>query len=163
VWRSIKAKGMAEAMRDSDRGDAVHKRVLDRGIRHPRSNRLRRIPRQCPRYKESARRKSDVQESQWLLKLHTFGLLRNSFRSSQWPTNRKLNVRRSVGPYDFPRCQRHTNRSARQYRYRGETPKRFRAELTAPFGPRECLIRETVEPAISLDPRSCGSQGWRGQ
>ena len=54
-------------------------------------------------------RKSDVQESQWLLKLHTFGLLRNSFRSSQWPTNRKLNVRRSVGPYDFPRCQRHTN------------------------------------------------------
>ena len=25
-------------------------------------------------------RKSDVQESQWLLKLHTYGLLRNSFR-----------------------------------------------------------------------------------
>jgi len=28
-------------------------------------------------------RKSDVQESQWLMKLHTFGLLRNSFRPSQ--------------------------------------------------------------------------------
>jgi transposase len=28
-------------------------------------------------------RKSDVQESQWLLKLHTYGLLRNSFRPSQ--------------------------------------------------------------------------------
>src|ERR1700732_2184682 len=28
-------------------------------------------------------RKSDVQESQWLMKLHTYGLLRNSFRSSQ--------------------------------------------------------------------------------
>src|ERR1700756_3957593 len=28
-------------------------------------------------------RKSDVQESQWLMKLHTFGLLRNSFRTSQ--------------------------------------------------------------------------------
>jgi hypothetical protein len=25
-------------------------------------------------------KKSDVQESQWLLKLHTYGLLRNSFR-----------------------------------------------------------------------------------
>jgi transposase len=25
-------------------------------------------------------RKTDVQESQWLLKLHTYGLLRNSFR-----------------------------------------------------------------------------------
>src|SRR6202040_1270016 len=28
-------------------------------------------------------RKSDVQESQWLMKLHTYGLLRNSFRLSQ--------------------------------------------------------------------------------
>src|ERR1700680_1599146 len=27
--------------------------------------------------------KSDVQESQWLMKLHTYGLLRNSFRPSQ--------------------------------------------------------------------------------
>src|SRR2546429_8557870 len=27
-------------------------------------------------------RKSDVQESQWLMKLHTYGLLRNSFRQS---------------------------------------------------------------------------------
>src|SRR5499425_1576494 len=28
-------------------------------------------------------RKSDVQESQWLMKLHTYGLLRNSFRPTQ--------------------------------------------------------------------------------
>jgi transposase len=28
-------------------------------------------------------RKSDVQESQWLMKLHTYGLLRNSFWPSQ--------------------------------------------------------------------------------
>ena len=28
-------------------------------------------------------RKSDVQESQWLMKLHTYGLLRNSFRPCQ--------------------------------------------------------------------------------
>src|SRR5258708_13682672 len=28
-------------------------------------------------------RKTDVQESQWLMKLHTYGLFRNSFRPSQ--------------------------------------------------------------------------------
>src|SRR6201982_294334 len=28
-------------------------------------------------------RKSDIQESQWLMKLHTYGLLRNSFRPPQ--------------------------------------------------------------------------------
>ena len=28
-------------------------------------------------------RKTDVQESQWLMKLHTYGLLRNSFRPPQ--------------------------------------------------------------------------------
>ena len=28
-------------------------------------------------------RKTDVQESQWQMKLHTYGLLRNSFRPSQ--------------------------------------------------------------------------------
>jgi transposase len=33
--------------------------------------------------KNLAGRKSDVQESQWLMKLHTYGLLRNSFRPSQ--------------------------------------------------------------------------------
>jgi hypothetical protein len=30
-------------------------------------------------------RKTDVQESQWLMKLHTYGLLRNSFRPCQEP------------------------------------------------------------------------------
>jgi len=34
-------------------------------------------------------RKTDVQESQWLMKLHTYGLLRNSFR----PTEEIRNVR----------------------------------------------------------------------
>jgi hypothetical protein len=28
-------------------------------------------------------RKTDVQQSQWLMKLHTYGLLRNSFRPAQ--------------------------------------------------------------------------------
>ena len=36
-------------------------------------------------------RKSDVQESQWLMKLHTYGLLRNSFRPAQ-------EIRRGCGP-----------------------------------------------------------------
>jgi len=34
---------------------------------------------QCTAHEEPARRNSDVQESQWLLKLHTYGLLNNSF------------------------------------------------------------------------------------
>ena len=39
-------------------------------------------------------RKSDVQESQWLMKLHTYGLLRNSFRPSQEirPTRLRLTI-----------------------------------------------------------------------
>jgi transposase len=34
-------------------------------------------------YEPEPGRKSDVQESQWLMKLHTYGLLRNSFRPVQ--------------------------------------------------------------------------------
>jgi transposase len=49
-------------------------------------------------------RKSDVQESQWLMKLHTYGLLRNSFRPTEairhvrtiWRL-RKRNVERAAG------------------------------------------------------------------
>ena len=61
------------------RGDAVHGRLLDslyeileaRGLEVFLVN---------PRHtKNLPGRKSDVQESQWLLKLHTYGLLRNSF------------------------------------------------------------------------------------
>jgi transposase len=33
--------------------------------------------------KNLPRKKSDVQESQWLMKLHTYGLLRSSFRPAQ--------------------------------------------------------------------------------
>jgi transposase len=38
------------------------------------------MPDECGDTKNLPGRKSDVQESQWLLKLHTYGLLRNSFR-----------------------------------------------------------------------------------
>ena len=74
---------MAEAMWDSDRGDAVHGRVLDRGIRHPGRGRLEVYLVNARDTKNLPGRKSDVQESQWLMKLHTYGLLRNSFRPSQ--------------------------------------------------------------------------------
>src|SRR2546428_2419590 len=37
----------------------------------------------APETKNLPRRHSDVAESQWLMKLHTYGLLRNSFRPSQ--------------------------------------------------------------------------------
>ncbi len=37
----------------------------------------------APETKNLPGRKSDVQESQWLMKLHTYGLLRNPFRPSQ--------------------------------------------------------------------------------
>jgi hypothetical protein len=37
--------------------------------------------------------KSDVQESQWLMKLHTYGLLRNSFRLCLSKTSKRLKGR----------------------------------------------------------------------
>src|SRR5260370_42607790 len=45
---------MAEAMRDSDRCDAVHGRVLDRGIRHSRSGGFGSVPGECAGDEESA-------------------------------------------------------------------------------------------------------------
>lgn len=54
-------------------------------------------------------RKSDVQESQWLMKLHTYGLLRNSFRPSQ-----EIRTMRTYGMTwcaarggTFSECRRH--------------------------------------------------------
>jgi transposase len=53
-------------------------------------------------------RKSGVQESQWLMKLHTYGLLRNSFRPSQeirtmrtyWRQHKSRAVGRATHPAD---------------------------------------------------------------
>jgi len=69
-------------MRDSDRGHAINWGVLiavydlleEAGLEVYLVN--ARETRNLPG------RKSDVQESQWLMKLHTYGLLRNSFRPS---------------------------------------------------------------------------------
>src|SRR5260370_42607789 len=43
-------------------------------------------------------RKSDVQESQWLMKLHTYGLLRNSVRPAQQIRRMRTYWRQSNGP-----------------------------------------------------------------
>jgi hypothetical protein len=43
-------------------------------------------------------RKSDVQESQWLMKLHTYGLLRNSFRPSMKPKPQEKNKKATDHP-----------------------------------------------------------------
>src|SRR6266404_6094091 len=47
--------GLAEAMRDSDRRDAIHWRVLDRRIRHSRGSWFRSVPGERARDEESAR------------------------------------------------------------------------------------------------------------
>src|SRR6516165_5840501 len=38
---------LAEAMRDSDRRDAIHRSVLDRGIRHSRAGKFRSLFGEC--------------------------------------------------------------------------------------------------------------------
>jgi hypothetical protein len=59
--------GMAETVRSEERG-VLEQRGFDVWLVNARET--RNLP----------GRKSDVQESQWLLKLHTYGLLRKSFR-----------------------------------------------------------------------------------
>src|SRR6266849_7787421 len=81
-------------------------------------------------------RKSDVQESQWLMKLHTYGLLRNSFRPSQeirtmrtyW-RQRSLSVwlsrNRGLSP-DRQRLRRYSLSSDLDERYHGHERGRVR-------------------------------------
>src|SRR4249919_688810 len=67
-------------MQDSHRGDAIYGRLLDRGFDILEEAGYLVNARDT---KNLPGRKSDVQESQWLMKLHTYGLLRNSFRPAQ--------------------------------------------------------------------------------
>jgi hypothetical protein len=67
-------------LRSEDRGFAVDGRVLDFPVRHFGRTWVRGLSGQRPAHQESAGTKSDVQESQWLLNLHTYGLLNNSFQ-----------------------------------------------------------------------------------
>jgi len=74
-YRGAEGHGrLAARMRDRDRRDAIHRRVLVRGLEVYLVN--------ARDTKNVPGRKSGVQESPWL-KLHTYGLLRNSFRPSQ--------------------------------------------------------------------------------
>jgi len=73
---------LAEAMPDPDDSDAIDGSLRDRGIRHFGSSRVGGIPGECARENVPGR-KSDVHESQGLMKRHTYGRLRNSFRAAQ--------------------------------------------------------------------------------
>jgi hypothetical protein len=58
-------------------------RLLDRGLRQPGGGWPRGVLLVNARdTKNLPGRKSDMQESQWLMKLHTYGLLCNSFRAT---------------------------------------------------------------------------------
>ena len=71
-------------MRDSYRRPAIHGRVLWIAIYDILEAAGLEVYLVNARHtKNLPGRKSDVQESQWLMKLHTYGLLRNSFRPTQ--------------------------------------------------------------------------------
>jgi transposase len=60
-------------------------------------------------------RKTDVQESQWLLKLHTYGLLRNSFRpTSEIRTLRTYWRQRAEHVQAASECVNHMQKSLTQ-------------------------------------------------
>ncbi len=61
-------------------GDAIDGSIMDPVVRPVGGRRFGGVPGERAGHHELPGRKSDVQESQWLLKLHTYGLLRNSFR-----------------------------------------------------------------------------------
>jgi len=63
-----------------DCGPAVDRRILDSPIRHLEERGFEVYLVNARHTKNLPGRKSDVQESQWLLKLHTYGLLNNSFQ-----------------------------------------------------------------------------------
>jgi len=69
-------------MWDSHSCDAIYGSVLDCRVRDFGSGRFRSVLGECGETKNLPGRKTDVQEGQWLMKLHTYGLLRNSFRPS---------------------------------------------------------------------------------
>jgi transposase len=64
----------------AQRGPAVYRRVLDAGVRNLEQHGLEVYLVNAQHTKNVPGRKSDIQECQWLLKLHAFGLLNNSFQ-----------------------------------------------------------------------------------
>jgi Transposase len=74
---------LAAALRDSHRRHVIHGRVLVAVFDILEQTEFEVFLVNARDTKNLPGRKSDVQESQWLMKLHTYGLLRNSFRPSQ--------------------------------------------------------------------------------
>jgi len=78
--RSPSVGELVAKLRGEDRGLAIDGRILDSPVRHFGRTRFEVYLVNARHTKNLPGRKSDVQESQWLLKLHTYGLLNNSFR-----------------------------------------------------------------------------------
>jgi hypothetical protein len=78
--RSVSVSRLVKKLLSADRGLAIHRGVLDPFVRCFGRTRVRGLSGQRRNTKTLPGRKSDVQESQWLLKLHTYGLLNNSFQ-----------------------------------------------------------------------------------
>src|SRR6202167_5548778 len=71
---------LAQTMRDPDSCHAIHRSLLIAVFDILEEAGLEVYLVNARETKNLPGRKSDVQESQWLMKLHTYGLLRNSFR-----------------------------------------------------------------------------------
>ena len=67
-------------MRRRDRRNGIDQRLLGSDLRASRRPRLHRVPCQCTRRQHVPGRKTDVSDAQWLQRLHSYGLLRASFR-----------------------------------------------------------------------------------
>jgi hypothetical protein len=77
--RALMVGGLVEKLRREHRSTAIDRGVLDSSIRHFGRTGFEVYLVNARHTKNLPGRKSDGQESQWLLKLHTYGLLNNSF------------------------------------------------------------------------------------
>jgi hypothetical protein len=75
------ARGLVTALWGDDRRHAVDRRLLDPPYEILEARGIEVYLVNARHTKSLPGRKTDVQESQWLLKLHTYGLLRNAFHS----------------------------------------------------------------------------------
>ena len=78
--RSDPQGGVLARLPDRYRGQAGHRRVLDRAVRHSGAHGLRVVLVNAQSSQNVPGRKTDVPESQGWMKLHTYGLLGDSFR-----------------------------------------------------------------------------------
>ena len=67
-------------MRRRERRHGINERLLDSGFRASRCTRVHRVSCHARDAKHVPGRKTDVSDAQWLQRLHSYGLLRASFR-----------------------------------------------------------------------------------